>query len=524
MHTRTPNHSLTRREAIRMLGLGALACTLPAARPKPNIVYILADDLGYGDVQYLNPQLGRIRTPNLDRFAQQGVSFSDAHSGSAVCSPTRYGLLTGRYAWRSRLQRGVLGPYDSSLITPARLTVPKLLRQQGYQTACFGKWHLGWNWPKQGSQPIFDRDITGGPTDVGFDSYFGTDVPNYPPFCFMENQRTVGIPSVQKPKEMYGTPGLMLPGWKLENILPAITDRASQFVRESAQTGKPYFLYFPMTAPHTPLAVADEWRGKSGLGLYGDWVMQTDFSVGEVLKAIDGSGSSDNTMVVFTSDNGYAPYIGVDDQMGNDKQGRVREMLAKGHHPSASFRGYKSDIWEGGHRVPFFVRWPAVTKPGTTSNQLICHTDLMATCAEILGTTIPSNAAEDSVSLLPALRGGAMRSSKREAVVHHSINGNFAIRQGRWKLAFCPGSGGWTEPTDAHAIEHGLPPLQLYDMAVDPSEKQNLQAAQPARVRQLTALMQRYIDDGRSTAGPRQQNDVPVQISKNIDNKKIGSD
>jgi arylsulfatase A-like enzyme len=510
---------LNRREALGLLGASAFGATA-----QPNIVYILADDLGYGDVHFLNPERGRIATPNIDRLASEGVSFTDAHSGSAVCSPTRYGVLTGRYAWRSRLQRGVLGPYDTPLIARDRLTVPQMLRERGYATACIGKWHLGWDWPKEQGQPVFDRPIPGGPTDLGFDTYFGTDIPNYPPFCFIENQRTVGIPSVMKPKETYGTPGLMLPGWKLEGILPAITQRATGFIRDSAQRQKPFFLYFPLISPHTPLAVADEWKGKSGLGLYGDWVMQTDWSVGEVLKALDSSGVAGNTLVVFTSDNGYAPYIGVDDQMGRDQQGRVREMEAKGHFPSAHLRGYKSDIWEGGHRVPFVARWPGVTKGGTTNDQLICLTDLMATCAEILGTKIPETAGEDSVSWLPALRGGSGRRTTRDAVVHHSIDGRFAIRQGRWKLVLCPGSGGWTEPTDAHAVQQGMPAIQLYDLARDPSERNNLQGTEPNQVRRLTGLLDRYIADGRSTRGSPQKNDVAVDVWKKVESKKTGSD
>ena len=497
-----------------MLGVGVAATGLRAAASRPNIVYILADDLGYGDVQFLNEQRGRIATPNIDRLARQGVSFSDAHSGSAVCSPTRYGIMTGRYAWRSRLQRGVLRAYDAPLIPKERLTVAQMLRDRGYATACIGKWHLGWDWPKEGGKPVFDRPIPGGPTDVGFDSYFGTDVPNYPPYCFIENQRTVGMPTVEKPKEMYGSAGVMVPGWKLEGILPALTQRAVGFIEDSARRKQPFFLYHPLTSPHTPLSVSQEWKGKSGLGLYGDWVMQTDWSVGEVLKAVDAGGVAGNTMVVFTSDNGYAPYIGVDNEMGGDRQGRVKEIEAQGHYPSAHLRGYKSDIWEGGHRVPFVVRWPGVTKAGTTSIQLICHTDLMATCAEMVGASIPEGAGEDSVSLLPALRGGSGRRSARQAVVHHSIDGRFAIRQGRWKLALCPGSGGWTEPTDAQAVQQGLPGVQLYDLVQDPGERNNLQAAEPAQVKRLSGLMERYVADGRSTAGVAQKNDVAVDLWK----------
>jgi arylsulfatase A-like enzyme len=239
---------------------------------QPNIVYILADDLGYGDVQCLNPRRGKIPTPNIDRLASQGMTFTDVHSGSAVCTPTRYGILTGRYAWRTKLPKWTLGPYGEPLIPENRLTVPALLRTHGYHSACIGKWHLGWNWPREGARVLFDKAITGGPTAVGFDYYFGTDVPNFPPYCFIENDRTVGLPSVEKPKEMFGLPGPMLPGWRLDRILPTLTQRAVDYIGRRAADQEPFFLYFPLTSPHTPLAVTDEWRGKSGLGLYGDWV------------------------------------------------------------------------------------------------------------------------------------------------------------------------------------------------------------------------------------------------------------
>ncbi len=489
----------------------------------PNIVLILADDLGFGDVQFLNPKRGKLPTPNIDRLASQGISFSDAHSGSAVCSPTRYGILTGRYAWRSRLQQGVLGPYGEPLIEPGQFTLQGMLRNKGYETACIGKWHLGWNWPGEKGKRDFTKPITGGPTTTGFQTYFGTDIPNYPPYCFIENDRTVGIPSVPKPKSIYGTDGEMLPGWRLDAILPALEKRACEFVRRSANEKKPYFLYLPLTSPHTPLAVDQAWRGRSGLGLYGDWVMQTDAVVGSVLEAIDQSGGRENTLVVFTSDNGCAPYIGLDSEAENTRLGRVKELEEKGHFPSAGFRGYKSDIWEGGHRVPFVVRWPRVVKAGSKSEETICLTDLLATCAEAVQLQTPTTAAGDSESFLPALKGKPLK-RKRVAIVHHSIGGQFAIRSGKWKLALCAGSGGWTEPTEAQAPPQGLPAGQLYDMHADPAEQNNLYRKHPQVVNRLTRLMEQYVSDGRSTPGPRLRNDVAIQIHKPINKKAVGSD
>lgn len=522
---------MTRRSFCRDAALGgaglayAIQNGSAAAAPPPNVVFILADDLGFGDVQFLNPDRGRLPTPNIDRLSKQGTTFLNAHSGSAVCTPTRYGILTGRYAWRSRLQTGVLLPYGTPLIPSSRLTVPAMLRSRGYATACIGKWHLGWDWPKEDGKPVFDRPIPNGPTTVGFDRYFGTDVPNYPPYCFLDNDRTVGIPSVDKPASIYGNPGLMLPGWRLDRILPTLGEKASGFIREQSAGKRPFFLYLPLTSPHTPLAVSEEWKGRSGFGLYGDWVMQTDWAAGEILKTLEETGAAKNTLVIFTSDNGCAPYIGVDYDEEKDKQGRVKELEAKGHYPSGRLRGYKSDIWEGGHNIPFVARWPGVIKAGTTSREIICLTDLMATLADLLGYRLPANAGEDSVSFLAALRGHAGRKPLREATVHHSIHGKFAIRQDRWKLALCPGSGGWSHPTDAEALKDGAPEVQLYDMVADPGETNNVQKQNPAVVQRLTELLMSYVDQGRSTPGPRQSNDVKVDVwKKNAGNARPADD
>ena len=235
----------SRRQFCTVVAAGTASLALNRARSprRPNIVCVLADDLGFGDVHFLNTARCRIPTPKIDELAAQGMTFTDAHSGSAVCSPTRYGVLTGRYAWRSRLQRSVLGPYDSPLISPQRFTLPSMLKSLGYRTACIGKWHLGWNWPREKGEIVFDRPIPSGPTAVGFDSYFGTDVPNYPPYCFIENDRTVGIPSVAKPKNMFGVAGVMVPGWRLDAILPALAERACAFMRTCSEQRVPFFLY-----------------------------------------------------------------------------------------------------------------------------------------------------------------------------------------------------------------------------------------------------------------------------------------
>jgi arylsulfatase A len=501
------------------------AATGTAADPpaKPNVVVILADDLGYGDVSCYNPERGRIPTPHIDALAKGGLRFADAHSSSGVCSPTRYALLTGRYHWRTRLQAGIVGVWGAPLIAPDRLTIAGLAKRHGYHTACVGKWHLGWDWPiaaderkhfqglggkgkdKAAAEPtadqvaawkrVFSQRIAGGPTTRGFDEYFGTDVPNWPPYCFIENDRTVGIPTALLPPKEFtnnlaSLQGPALPDWKLDAILPALADRACDVIARQAKAKAPFLLYLPLTAPHTPLAVAKEWQGKSELKhRYADFVMQTDAVVGRVLDALKAAGVADHTLVVFTSDNGCAPYIG------------AKELEARGHFPSGPLRGYKADAWEGGHRVPFIVRFPGTVKPGSTCSRTIGSVDLLATLADVLGAKLPATAGEDSVSLMPLLRGGDK--PIHEAVVHHSAAGVFAVRSGQWKLILGPGSGA-TDGTKPH----------LYDLTADLGEKIDLAAKYPEEVKRLTAMMETFVADGRSTPGEKQKNDVTIQIVK----------
>ena len=517
-----------------------LSAAAAAAATKPNLLVILADDLGYGDVQCYNPTRGKIPTPHIDRLAAQGMRFTDGHSSSGVCSPTRYTLLTGRYHWRTKLQSGIVGVFGEPLIAPDRMTIGTLAQQHGYRTAAIGKWHLGWDWPiapaqrplfqaprpaaKAGAaapataplspspahlaawREVFAKPIAGGPTTRGFDTYFGTDVPNWPPFCFIENDRTLGLPSEFLPaprlvKNQASLPGPALTDWQLEGILPALADRAVAFITAAATRPEPFLLYLPLTSPHTPVSVNKEWQGRSGLNLYADFVMETDAVVGRVLAALEQSGAAANTLVIFTSDNGCAPSID------------VAGLEAMGHYPSGPLRGYKADAWEGGHRVPFIVRWPGQVKSGSVCDQLVQQSDLLATFAAALGTQLPDNAGEDSVSLLPALLG-IDRAPLREAVVHHSIQGLFSLRQGPWKLALCPGSGGWAAPLDAAARQAGLPEIQLYDLAADPAESNNIHAENPTVVARLRALLARYVAEGRSTPGPRQPNDAPIDLLK----------
>lgn len=484
----------------------------------PNIVILYADDLGYGDVSCYNPERGKISTPHIDRIATEGMRFTDAHSSSAVCTPSRYTLLTGRYHWRTRLQKGIVGRWGEPVIPSDRLTIAGLAKRADYATACIGKWHLGWNWPideadkelfltggyngeknlaatddhRRAWAKTFSQPIEGGPTNNGFDTYFGTDVPNWPPYCFIENDRTIGIPSEYADLALFeenqaSVQGPALEGWTLEPILPELGNRAVAYIERQAMQSAPYLLFLPLTSPHTPLAVNEAWKGASNLNAYADLVLETDAIVGQVLDAIDRSGEADNTLVLFTSDNGCAPYIDVEG------------LEIMGHFPSGPLRGYKSDAWEGGHRVAFIVRWPRFIAKKQVNAQLIHQADLFATLADILGQAIPDNAGEDSFSFLPLLKGDDHQ--LREHAVSCSIRGLPSIRSNKWKLILGSGSGGWTEGSEDE-------PIQLYNLKNDLGERQNLAADLPERVEEMKTVMERLIQNGRSSPGLKQANDI----------------
>lgn len=501
---RRPNmiHPLRLLAGIALCAASPLPTIRAAESAKPNIVYILCDDLGYGDVHCLNPGRGKIATPHLDKMAAQGMIFSDAHSSSSVCTPTRYGIMTGRYNWRTRLQSGVLQGYSEPLIAKDRLTVPALLKQHGYTTACIGKWHLGMGIEKGQPSP----SITDGPITRGFDSYFGISASlDMPPFAFIENDRfTEPLTTTKK----WQRSGPAAASFEAVDVLPTFTRKAVEFITKQAKTEKPFFLYMPLNAPHTPIVPSKEWAGKSSLGKYGDFVMETDWAVGEVLAALDKTGMGGNTLVILTSDNGCSKAAG------------IPQLQSQGHYPSGDMRGSKADIFDGGHRIPFIARWPDKTKAGSRSAQTVCLTDLIATCADILGAKLPENAGEDSVSILPAMLG-TDKSPLHEAVVHHSINGSFAIRQGKWKLELCADSGGWSDPKPASNEAKELPDTQLYDLGEEIAETKNLQAQHPEEVIRLTKLLEQIIANGRSTPGGKQANDAKIQIRKDAKNSPI---
>jgi len=493
---------------------GCLMSLALAAADRPNIIVILADDQGFGDLGANNPQ-SKIATPQLDALAKGGVRFTDGHTSSGVCTPTRYSLLTGRYHWRTKLQSGVLGGFSTPLIAKDRLTLAGLLKQQGYATGCFGKWHLGMSFPlknggvaddggnfgkafQDAASVDYGRDIVDGPLEHGFDTYFGISASlDMPPFVWIKDRRVTEIPSATKTWLRSGPAG---PKFEAVDVMPSVIDQTIAFIeaQRKADPAKPFFAYVPLNAPHTPIVPTKEFQGSSGISPYADFVKQVDHDVGRLLASLDKLGLAENTLVVFTSDNGCSTAA------------NIPELQKAGHEPSYVYRGNKADLYEGGHRVPFIVSWPAKVKPGV-SDALVGQIDFLATFAEITGAAVPATMGEDSVSFLPVLRGE--KPTVRQGIVSQSINGSFAFRDGPWKLCLSAGSGGWSSPKPGPE-EAGLPPVQLYDLSKDPGERNNLQAEFPERVASMKAELEKLIARGRSTPGDALKNDVEVQLIK----------
>lgn len=474
----------------------------------PNILYILADDLGYGDLQVYNPD-SRIPTPHIDRLAGQGIRFTDAHAPSSVCTPTRYALLTGQYCWRSRLPVGVLRGFGRSLIAKEQLTVAELLKSNGYTTGVVGKWHLGLDWAiRQGMQQVLDTLTThrsplghitemdpsyldfnkkpaNGPLVHGFDYSFILPASlDMPPYCYLENDSLTSLPTASTPGSDLNTgytgafwrPGLMAPDFEFHQVLPTFIEKATQFIKKQATTSQPFFLYLPLAAPHTPWVPTGEYSGKSRAGTYGDFVNMVDESVGQILETLDNLNLSNNTLVIFASDNG--PFWKPD------------AMEQYGHRAAGPWRGMKADAWEGGHRIPFIARYPGKIKAGTLTTALTTLANLPATCADLLGVDLPDGQGQDSRSIWPVLTGEADHAVGQEAVVHHSSRGYFAVRKGDWKLIDGLGSGGFSEPAVIES-EPGKPNGQLYNLKDDPQESRNVYAEFPEIVRELQGVLQR---------------------------------
>ncbi|WP_299668777.1 arylsulfatase [uncultured Polaribacter sp.] len=471
---------------------------------KPNVVYILTDDLGYGDVKYLNPD-GKIETPQMDRLASQGMIFTDAHTSSSVCTPSRYSIITGRYNWRTNLQKGVLFGYSPPLIEENRLTVASFLQDRGYNTACIGKWHLGMDLLFNGTipkgrnpkEPNVDWNgiIRNGPIDRGFDTFYGISASlDMPPYIYIEDNKFVGECEIVPYRKIRGRVVMSPknPDFNAIDVLPEIGRKTIEYIKKQDDK-KPFFAYVAFTSPHTPILPSKEWQGKSELGKYGDFVMQTDDVIGQIVSAIDEMGFGENTIIIVTSDNGCSKAAG------------ITELAKKGHQVSKQYRGSKADLWDGGHRVPFIVRWPKEVSSGSVSNEVICLTDLFSTMSDITGEKIPSGFAEDSFSFLPALKGKPLVSS-RKGIIHHSISGHFAYRQGKWKLLLAKGSGGWTSPTEKESVN--MPKVQLYDIKNDPAEKINLYQEHPEIVKELLTELESEVYAGRTSKGQESKNDV----------------
>lgn len=478
----------------------------------PNIIYVLADDLGYGDIKAFNPD-GKIKTPHIDKLASEGIKFTDAHTSSAVCTPTRYGILTGRYNWRSPLKQGVLTGVSKALITNSRTTTASLLKRVGYDAAFIGKWHLGWDWaltkgdsvngtgwnPKDYKNIDFSKPIQNGPKDLGFDySYGHSGSLDMAPYVYVENGMPTSVPTkvtIDEGKYTWWREGPTGDDFRHDDVTPNFFRKSFSFIQEKAESENPFYLYLALPSPHTPILPTEGWLGKSGLNPYADFVMQIDDYMGKLTALLEEKGIAENTIVIFTSDNGCSP------------EADFEILGEKGHYPSAIYRGHKADIFEGGHRVPFIVKWPDKIEAGMTSDKTICTTDFLATCADIVNVDLKDAEGEDSFSMLPLFSKESTASYKREFTIHSSINGSFAIRKGNHKLIMAPGSGGWSHPKPNAPEIKSLLPFQLYDLSQDPEEENNLYSKKTEVAQELQQLLLTTIENGRSNQGQNQKND-----------------
>lgn len=484
---------------IRILMLLALVLSAGFATgaDKPNVLILYADDLGYGDLRVLNPK-SKIPTPHLEKLAKEGMVFTDGHSSSGICTPSRYALLTGRHHWRKF--HGIVNAFGNSVFDADRLTLPEMMKECGYNTAAIGKWHLGWDWAairKPNAKPVrqgrkvayqpdafnWSKQIPNGPLAHGFDYYFGDTVINFPPYCWIENDKVVDVPDVMMDTAKWKAikegrwecrPGPMYSGWDPYENIPTTTRKAVEYITKQAENDKPFFLYFAFPSPHAPIIPNDEFDGKSGAGPYGDFVYETDDACGRILQALEASGQADNTVVIFTADNGPEGYAYKRDEVFD-------------HWSAEPFRGLKRDIYEGGHHVPFIIKWPGHTQAGSVCNKLVSQIDLMATLASALGYALPDAAAEDSHDLLPVIKGQDV--IVRESHVHNTRAESWAIRVGEWNLVVGK-SGYHSKGYQAWEKKRGYPagnraPVELYHYAKDPSQRNDLAAKHPEKVAEL---------------------------------------
>lgn len=483
-----------------------VASSTMLAAEKPNVIVVMADDLGIGDVSPMNSDC-KIKTPHLQKMADEGLTFFDAHTPSSVCTPTRYGLLTGRYNWRSRLARGVLSGTSKHLIPADRATLGHLMQGAGYHTSMIGKWHLGWDWAKDGKKIDFTQPVKNGPDINGFDQYYGhCGSLDMAPYVWVDTGKVTAQPDrtegVTKKEDRYGwyRNGPISPDFEIKNVLPHLFDKAVERVKERVKEDQPFFIYLPLPAPHTPIVPVPPFKDASGLNPYADFVMQMDHHMGELFAALKEAGVDEETLVIFTSDNGCSP------------EANFELLESKGHYPSGIYRGHKADIYEGGHRVPFIVRWPGKVAGGGKTHAMACLTDVYSTLEEITGQPRKPLGGEDGFSLVPVFEG--KETAGRKTLISHSIGGSFAIREGHWKLCLSRGSGGWSAPREDAAKKMGQPEMQLFDLKNDPGEKKNLSAEMPEKVSALLALLDREVKNGRCTPGEAASNDRVVKVRK----------
>jgi arylsulfatase A len=502
------NKEYTMRKWIGLLYLMAM-CGAQAERP--NIVFILADDMGYGDMACTG---GKAPTPHLDSMATNGVLFTDAHTTSSVCSPSRYSLITGRYNWR-RLSEGIVWDFAPALLEKDRLTIAGFLRDQGYQTGMVGKWHLGHTWQKLPKGEVrrptnvaadkyiktgwkfdYTKRALGGPFDHGFEAFLGISASlDVPPFVYIRDGYAVAVPTIEK--TIKPRTGPATEDFDEFQTLPILAKESRQYIRGACERDEPFFLFLSLTSPHNPISPSKRWWGKSPFGRIGDFLMETDWVVGEVLAQLEAEGELENTLIMFSSDNG-SPF------WSNPQSKKA------GHFANGDWRGGKSSVYEGGHRVPFLVQWPARVKGAQTCDSLITLADFFATAADVIGSRaeITDAVAEDSVSFLPDLLGTG--TTDKKVAVHHALDGSFAIRKGDWKLIFSPDSGGWNEPKPKKTPERWQTDelFQLHNLALDPGETKNVWKQHPEMMETLAKAMGDIAQSGRTTRGTPQPNNV----------------
>jgi arylsulfatase A len=496
------------------LGSYISSCARQSGNP-PNIIFILADDLGYGDVGCYSPK-SKVPSPNIDKLASEGMLFTDAHSPSTVCTPTRYSVLTGRMAFRNGMRGVFTGAGGPCLIEEDRLTLPGMLRNNGYTTACIGKWHVGLTFLDKNGKPInknglepvkeidYTRPIPDAPIHRGFDHFFGTACCPTTDFlyAYIDGDRIPVPPTglldrTPLPKHPYSRDnriGMIAPDFDLEEVDMLFLEKSLQFIENHVKKtpDKPFFLFHSAQAVHLPSFPGDNFKGKTTAGPHGDFIFEFDYIVGELLKSLDRFGIAENTLVIVSSDNG--PEVTTTLNMRQDHQ----------HDGAYPWRGMKRDQWEGGHRVPFIARWPGKIKAGSTSDQTLCLTDMMATYAALVGAELPNNAAEDSFNILPVLLSEQSEQDLiRPYTLHQTIKLELAIRRGPWKYLDHKGSGGNNYERDdlkAFDIPDTAPetPGQLYNLETDPGETTNLYNQHPEIVKELKTQLDLFRNNGRS--------------------------